>query len=290
MFLLKNIKQLVKRTLCSLFLFWGLSLSVSAQVLNIEYVNKVQDTLKPLGKIILDLRNPETERLLAHQQYYSVLKRFLLKPGAEAFQLDSVINLAQLTPEDKAFYLYNWEFAHNDGTFSYYAFILQKNIKKSSYKLTELKDASISIKSPENTVLGPDKWFGAHYYKIIQVKYKRKIYYCLLGADWNDRITKKKLIEVMFFDKDGSIKFGAPIITYKKTTLNRLIFEYSSKVSMTLNYDEKRKLVIFDHLSPAEEELKGQYQFYTPDLSYDALKFRRGKWHYIENIDARNKK
>jgi hypothetical protein len=151
-----------------------------------------------------------------------------------------------------------------------------------------LIDASANIKRPETASLKANNWYGAHYYKIITVKRKGITYYCLLGADWNDRLSKKKLMEVLSFEKDGSLKFGAPIINYNKNTIYRLIFEYSSNVSMSLNYDKKSKRIIFDHLSPIKEELKGQYQFYAPDLSYDALKFKKGKWQHLENIDARN--
>lgn len=252
--------------------------------------NAVQDSLKPLSKVILDIRRTEEERLKSNTAFKNILKRYLEKTDAEKINFDSVPALATLEPEDKSFIIFNWELPHNDGTFTYYAFVLQKNKKTKSFQLTELNDASLSIKRPESAILKANQWFGAHYYKIITVKRKGKNYYCLLGADWNDRLSKKKLMEVLSFEKDGSIRLGAPIINYNKVTLNRLIFEYSSNVSMSLNYDEKSKRIIFDHLSPIEEGLKGQYQFYAPDLSYDALKFKKGKWQHMENIDARNNK
>lgn len=252
--------------------------------------NAVQDSLKPLSKVILDIRRTEEERLKSNTAFKNILKRYLEKTDAEKINFDSVPALATLEPEDKSFIIFNWELPHNDGTFTYYAFVLQKNKKTKGFQLTELNDASLSIKRPESAILKANQWFGAHYYKIITVKRKGKNYYCLLGADWNDRLSKKKLMEVLSFEKDGSIRLGAPIINYNKVTLNRLIFEYSSNVSMSLNYDEKSKRIIFDHLSPIEEGLKGQYQFYAPDLSYDALKFKKGKWQHMENIDARNNK
>lgn len=263
---------------------------VNGQEVSDGYLQIVQDSLKPLSKIILDIRKTEEERTASNTNFKNILKRCLEKEGAQNFNFDSVNSIARLEPKDKSFVILNWEMPHNDGTYTYYAFVLHKNNKTKSYQLTELVDASLSIKKPESAVLKASNWYGAHYYKIIQVKRKRITYYCLLGADWNDRLSKKKLMEVLSFEKDGSLKFGAPIINYNKITVSCLIFEYSSKVSMSLNYDEKRKRIIFDHLSPIEEGLKGQYQFYAPDLSYDALKFKKGKWQHIENIDARNGK
>jgi hypothetical protein len=36
--------------------------------------------------------------------------------------------------------------------------------------------------------------------------------------------------------------------------------------------------------------LEGQYQFYGPDGSFDALVMRKGRWEVVEDIDARNPK
>jgi hypothetical protein len=255
-----------------------------------NYLKIVQDSLKPLSQVILDAKKTEEERLSANSNFSSILKRCLQKEGSQNFIFDSLNSIARLEPDDKSFVIFNWEMPHTDGTFTYYAFVLHKNNTTKSYQLTELIDVSASIKRPETALLKANNWYGAHYYKIIKVKRKKITYYCLLGADWNDRLSKKKLMEVLSFEKDGSLKFGAPIINYNKITLHRLIFEYSSNVSMSLNYDENSSRIIFDHLSPIKEELKGQYQFYAPDLSYDALKFKKGKWQHFENIDARNTK
>ena len=264
------------------------SVSSTAQAVSDDYLSLVQDSLKPLSKVILDVRKTEEERISSNIKFKSILKRCLEKNGAENFIFDSVNAIARLEPEDKSFVIFNWELPHSDGTFTYFAFVLSKNKKTKIVQLTELVDASASIKRPETALLKANNWYGAHYYKIITVKRKGITYYCLLGADWNDRLSKKKLMEVLSFEKDGSLKFGAPIINYNKNTIYRLIFEYSSNVSMSLNYDKKSKRIIFDHLSPIQESLKGQYQFYAPDLRYDALKFKKGKWQHLENIDARN--
>ncbi len=261
-----------------------------AQAVSDKYLAAVQDSLKPLSAVILDTRKTDEERELANTKFKSVLNRCLKSNGAEKFVFDSLNTIARLEPEDKSFVIYNWEMPHADGTFTFFAFVLSKNKKTKSYVFTELNDASYSIKRPESAILKADQWFGAHYYKVITVKRKGKSYYCLLGADWNNKLSKKKILEILSIEKDGSLKFGAPIINYNKVTLNRLIFEYTSNVSMSLNYDEKSKRIMFDHLSPIEEGLKGQYQFYAPDLSYDALKFKKGKWQLIENVDARNAK
>ena len=64
--------------------------------------------------------------------------------------------------------------------------------------LFSLTDKSADIKNPENTVGEASKWYGMLYYKIVPVKIKRKKYYTLLGWDGNDKITAKKIIDVLY--------------------------------------------------------------------------------------------
>jgi hypothetical protein len=279
-----------KRTLCSLFLFLTVCAIKPIHAQDMQPPKALCDSLNVMSKVMLNLSKSEAERLKANVNFKTLLKGFLQQEGAASALFDSVPALARLAPADKRFILYNWELPHSDGTFTYHAFVLHRSLKDNAYQLVELTDASALIKRPESMLLKPEQWFGAHYYKLVTVKRKGRYYYCLLGADWNDRLSKKKLIDVITFEKDGSFKFGAPIFNFNNTTYYRLIFEYSSKVSMSLNYDDKRKRIIFDHLSPIEEGLKGQYQFYAPDLSYDALVFKKGKWQHVEQVDARNEK
>lgn len=288
--MLEIFNKFKKRTLSSLFLFLCIIVLSAVHAQDLQPPYEVCDSLNQLSKVMLNIRKTEEERLSANSKFKTMLRNLLEQDGAQEFSFDSVPALARIMPPDKRFVMYNWELPHSDGTFTYHAFILHKQVKEKRYIFTELTDASALIKRPESMILKPEQWFGAHYYKIVVVKRKGKHYYCLLGADWNDLLSKKKLIDVLTFEKDGSIRFGAPIFTYNNSTFNRLIFEYNSKVSMSLNYDEKSKRIIFDHLSPIEKDLKGQYQFYAPDLSYDALKFKKGKWQHIEQVDARNDK
>ena len=57
-----------------------------------------------------------------------------------------------------------------------------------------------------------------------------------------------------------------------------------------LKFDENEKQIVFDHLSPKSPQFTGQYQYYGPDFSYDALEFKKGKWVYIKDVDVRNGK
>ena len=82
--------------------------------------------------------------------------------------------------------------------------------------------------------------------------------------------------------------FGGDIHIKDKPIQKRLIFEYSSEVAMTLNYDENLEMIVYDHLRPHQPFFEGNYRFYAPDGSYDALRFEKGEFYQEEDIDARN--
>ena len=70
-----------------------------------------------------------------------------------------------------------------------------------------------------------------------------------------------------------------------------MMFEYNADLTMSLNFNEHKNEIVFNHLSASQEGLlNGQYQFYGPDGSYDALEFHRDKWFLREDVDVRNEK
>lgn len=251
------------------------NINTKAQISN--SINLIRDSLNSYGEIILDYNTTDHEKKEANVKLTNTLLRVLNNQEKVTTVFDSLKTIAVLEPSDKSFVLYNWEMPLNDGTFNYYAYILYQNPISKKTQVIELNNASNNLKSPERAFLSSSKWLGTHYYKLITVRSKRKNYYCMLGIDWNNQISTKKVIEVMTFDKQGNIKFGAPIFEFNNSINNRVIFEYNSNVSMYLDYDEKLRMIVFDHLSPIQESLKGQYQFYAPDLSYDGLKFKKGQ-------------
>ena len=126
---------------------------------------------------------------------------------------------------DKLVRLFTWEAEAEDGTHTYYGFIQSYNKRSKKYEVYKLNDKSEGMRDPENAVLDNTKWFGAYYYQIAFVKYKKKKYYVLLGWDGNNRITNKRLIDVLYFTDKGFPKFGDAIFsTESGKTKKRMIF------------------------------------------------------------------
>jgi hypothetical protein len=161
--------------------------------------------------------------------------------------------------------------------------------EKKEWKTIELVDNSMMLAPQPEDVLDETMWYGALYYKIIPVEKSNKTYYTLLGYDANNNMSHTKLIDVLSFS-GNHIKLGSPIFKIKDQVLKRVFFEHSKKCVMSLNYDDARNRIIFDHLSPESQSMEGFREFYVPDMSYDALKFANNKWVLEEDVIGINKK
>jgi len=278
---------MIKRILLFyLYLCWCCGISV-AQKQDVSSLKEQEEVLKKWSSQLIYGKNAQL-RIAANDTLLHQLKLVLLNPASWDYPFDSLRTLAILKPEDERFRLFNWELKRSETNYTYYTLLQSRDKKSGAIKLVEFIDKSDDIKKPEQDVLDPLKWWGAHYYKIIERHYKKNTYYTLLGIDWNDGVSRKKLVDVFTLDKKGNIKMGEAIFKMPKRTQKRVFFEYSAEVSMSLTERDGR--IVFDHLSPKSPELQGQYQYYGPDMSYDAFEFIKGKWIYFEGIDVRNEK
>jgi hypothetical protein len=283
----------MKKLLTPLIIFLAVSQGLIAQNIKTEDFAVIENQLKNLGSLILNA-SFESEKVKANEEFIVLLENVLANENSFNYPFDSLVTLARLSPEDKSFRIFNWHLPKEDGGYDYFCYIQpnpalkNKNQKKTTpfYKLTDTKD----IKSVENKTLGINDWRGAHYYHLIQVKNKKEKQYVLLGWDGNNHYSTKKLIDILYFTGTGEPKFGAPVFKMENKTQKRVFFEYGKDVSMSLRYNEPTNQIIFDHLVPPNSNLKGQYQFYGPDFSYDALTLKKGLWLYEPDIDARNGK
>ena len=96
------------------------------------------------------------------------------------------------------------------------------------------------------------------------------------------------MVDILYFDKDKGPLFGKEVIELDGQVKHRVVFEYSSVAVMSLKFEKKKKLIVFDNLGSIHEGLAGMPEFNGPDGSYNALYFKRGKWRYIADYDARN--
>lgn len=279
-----------------LFLIFGLTIFTLCNVRaqhsdgnkNKQMMADLQDSLQVLSyKMIND--NIEPERYNANYKLIKTLVNTLRIPYSFNFSFDSLKTISIQTSPDKRFRIFSWHVMNDDGSYRYYGTI-QMNNPEGKLQMFPLVDYTPAIKNSTDTITTNDKWYGAQYYRIISVLNNVQTpYYVLLGWKGNTANSTKKVIEILYF-KEGKAYFGMPVFDGDKDMLKkkRIIFEYDRRASMVLNFEQSISTVVFDHLAPPDPKLKGRFELYGPDLSYDGYKLVNGRWKFVQSLEMKN--
>ena len=232
--------------------------------------------------------NDDDVKTNLNQQIIKIWKTLLPQTKTFNYPFDSLDKAGILKSPDSKIKLYNWNLPYESGEHDYFCFIQYKPTDKDDQMLLfELEDNSEDMDKPKQKILKKNEWYGALYYKIIPIETRfDETYYTLLAYDPNDFLTNKKIVDVLHFEKNKPV-FGASIFKNQREISNRLIFEYGQFASMMLKYDENKKMIVYDHLSPSEPKYEGDREFYGPDFSYDGLKYENGVWNTYFDLDLR---
>lgn len=252
---------------------------------NIGYSQNYNDSLMSYNKKLLS--EPDYIQL---KQISSKIKSAVksLANSNIAINYDSLNAISFLISKDKSLEIISWEIKNDVNSYDYFTIAITRSKGKSNY--IEFTEKVYDAKSLEYAAVSVNKWYGAHYYQLIENIYAKKKSYTLIGIDWRGILSKKKIIDVVTIDNKGNLLFSDQAFSISGKPQRRFILEYKYDISVKCSYDENKKLIIFDHLVPPHPSLKNQKQFYVNDFSYDAFKFEKGKWMLIEDVDARNQK
>jgi len=281
---MKKILVLILTILMSNFL------AISQKREAFEKIKKMEDELVYLFKVVA-FNKKDSERKQANTEILKKLEIALNHVYSFDYQFDKIRQISKLTSDDLMLRVFTWHIQFSDSHFEYFGFLqfypLANSDKYYVYKLT---DYSEQITSADEFAGNHENWFGALYYEIVANQHDKKTYYTLLGWDGNDDFTNKKVVETLYFDSENKPFFGAEIFEIDKKQRTRIIFEFSMQVSMSLRYESRKKMIVFDHLAPSKPEFAGQFEYYGPDATQDAIYFEDGKWKYKSLIDIRNEK
>jgi len=276
----------MKKTFLISIALYLISFNLRAQTLDdkdLAYFKKYEDSLNMMQKKVF-FSKTDTAKFRANAKFFHLMEEALQNNLSFNYPFDSLKEVNRLVSPDKKFRLITWSIPTKEGTYFYFGLLQAMHPKTKKYEVYELTDKSNLAKNPESYQSDNTKWFGMLYYSIIPCG----DYYTLLGWDGNDKLTARKFIDVLSFKKDGSPLFGKEVFKMPKKIPKRIMFEYNAQVVMTLRYNPEAAAIIFDHLTPKDSYLEGQFQFYGPDFSYDAFVFRHGKWEFEEEVDAKN--
>ncbi len=238
---------------------------------------------------LIEIRFDDEKLEKLSKQIIDDFGKVLKKDGAFNYSFDSVFPIGKVVSDDELVRIFTWYAIRADGSHIHFGFIQYYSKLKKEVLLYPLTDKSDEIVEPQNQSLSNNEWYGATYYEIVQSKSNYGTLYVLLGWDGNTIYSNKKVVESLVFSESGHPKFGKPVFVSGRNKVKRIIFEYSRMASMMLIYDPIFEMIIMDHLSPSSPVYNDNFQFYGPDLSFDALKFEDGFWVYKTTIDYKPK-
>lgn len=256
----------------------------SDETANLRQLRRYQDSLARLGRHFIN-DTDDVERKNANYTFIRTLVSALKVPHSFNFKFDSVKSVSIINAPDSRFRIFSWHVMNRDGSYRFYGTIQMNTPDK--LVMFPLEDYSPLLKNPEDSVADNRKWYGAQYYKITRIGGDRP-YYVLLGWKGNTVKSTKKVIEALTFDRNDKPVLGMPVFDGNGKNRKRVVFEYTRQASMLLRYVPDQNLIVFDHLSPPDPRMKGKFDSYGPDLSYDGYQLKNGKWTYVENLDMRN--
>lgn len=249
--------------------------------------DQIVTRMKASGDSILRAAT-DSSRTYYCSEFNKDFENFLRTEGSFDVQPDSLTHVSVLTSDDKLVRVFTWtQPSVNGRSFRYFGFLQWKEKKKGEVNVTRLEDQTPDEMNTEKMVFSAGAWPGALYYRLITTSLKGRKYYTLLGWKGKDLFSTMKTIDVLTIEH-GKPQFGAAIFQSDKGLRTRILFEYNARASMSLNYDPKKKRIVFDHLSPSSPQQADKYASYGPDFTYDAYKWSKGQWVLIKDIDARN--
>ena len=262
-----------------------ISQNIFAQKVSIKVLNEYEDTLSSIAHTMMFNKN-EKIREEANNGFTTELLEILQYPNSYNYPFDSLKTISILQPEDKKFKLFNWILRKDDGRIEYYGYIVLPSKDNKKNKIIKLNNVSNNIN--ENQIFKNDNWYGALYYKIICPKKKKNKYYTILGWDGNYEEKTQKIIDVIEINDKEAI-FGKDIFIKNENKTFRVLIDYNKNTSVSVNYDNDKKRIVFDNLVPLKESYKEYNAYFVPDGSFNCFQYKNGKWIFYEDVDVRNK-
>ena len=222
-----------------------------------------------------------------NEEFRTLLADALKEENAFDYPFNSLKTVGKIYSQDKLVRIFSWNVQYEDQSNDYFSFIMKKDDRRDRVHVVELKRKKQPLQALVRETLDHENWYGALYYEIVDVEKGNRTYYTLMGYDANNQRSTIKLLDVLYFTGKFP-KFGHPLFETDSGYQNRVIFEHSSKATMSLKYDVNRGKIVFDHLSPETPNLKEFKEYYVPDMSYDAYSFEKNKWRLQEDIIAVN--
>jgi hypothetical protein len=217
-----------------------------------------------------------------YSQFSQMFVKELKKKNSFKNRFDSLDCVSILYPADSSFRVLSWQAKLSESKFAYSGCVQTKD----SLFVLKSREGYFNNSRFTSLQLNANNWYGCLYYGLKSFKYKSKDFYLIFGMHQPGISTKRKIMDVLWFDK-GVPVFGEAVFCKPKLDEcdSRIMVEYSANAAVRMNYDKEYNMVIFDHLiKGVDPEFRGQL-LNMPDGSYEGYKLKKnGKWDYVEMV------
>lgn len=245
------------------------------------------DSLVALSSRFLQIKVSDEVKTKDNENFIETFTEELSNKSSINNSYSELKSVSVQTSADKSFRIFTWFTLHKNG-YKCHGLVQTMSKKFKTPVVTKLNDQGEDLKSAQFKTLNAKTWFGALYYDMVPFKIKGKKYCMLLGFNPGNGVSHKKVVDIVQIMANGQPRFGAAVFEMDKRMASRIILEYDGRAKVNLRYNEQSKLIVFDHLVPLRPELTDQFQFYVPDMSYDAFELDKKSWIYKPDVDARN--
>jgi hypothetical protein len=254
------------------------------------FVDSIRNYEYQLEGLSYNIINAEdkTERITSCYYFIQTLKKALQVPNSFDYDFTTLQTVSALRSGDDKFRMFTWNLLLDSGKYMYFGAIQMNN--PDSLELYGLYDSSDYNKDIIYGQFDNRHWMGALIYQVHHYKWKRKDYYLTFGWDGQDARTNRKVIDLLWFDENGKPNFGEEVFNFDGDLQSRIIFDFNDRAAMLCRYDVDEKAIVFANLVPINPMMKGMYENYVPDGTYDYLKFEKGTWRRYKMVfENRNK-
>ncbi len=225
-------------------------------------------------------------RVLAMDRFNALFRDILAQGGSFNYPFDKLKWISKKAPDDLSFRIFTWECNVGESGVKNFGIIQKKD-----GSIYELKDGFDTAENISEEEFGHENWLGAIYYQIMEGKTNSgEKYYLLFGMNKWSKYENVKIIDVLFFSKEGLPYFGMPIfkdetkVSSEPKLFHRLAFKYAADAQMTVNYNPGMEMIMVDNLIRRMSRMPGHGETLVPDGSYVGYQLKNGYWYKIDKI------
>ncbi len=264
----------MKKILLTFFIIFSFISQAGSQNISSQLIN----LFSRLGKV-----DSDENRLRINDSIKIIINDYASSDSVFEHSFTDLRFLGQITSPDKALKIINWNLVLSENENRYFCYFIKKNINGNKVFAVEGTNTDGPIR--KDILYSQENWYGALYYDLSPVKINKEVCYILLGIDFGNNFTNRKLIDVVGFTTEGTPVFGKKWFDTGNDLIYRVVFEYDATGVMSLRFHSPR-VIVFDHLAPLYH---GDKLSYGAEFTLDSYSYRNGIWKFEKNVDYRNK-